>query len=105
MLAVETVCNFLYIEKPQVTLHFVTFYMFLTEIKTLSCFFYEVRLENVGDSAESVSIESLFKADTVAQIDEVSIGKRNKLKAHLLFTINIYNTELLISILMHSEYF
>ena len=51
---------------------------------TLSCFFYSVRLENVGDSPESVSIESLFKADTVTQIDEVTIGKRTKLKVHLL---------------------
>ncbi len=68
-------------------------------------FFHAVRLENMGDNPESVSIESLFKADTVAQIDEVTIGKRTKLKAHLLFTINIYNPELLISILMHSEYF
>ncbi len=30
----------------------------------------------MGYSPEGVSIESLFKADSVAQIDEVTIGKR-----------------------------
>jgi hypothetical protein len=51
-----------------------------------------VRLENVGTAAETVLIESLFKPDTVAKVEEVTIGMKHPVVNMFIYFFYFYRS-------------